>query len=151
MVWKKQNMNGTLKKTEYSFTDNSIRQLKWPWLPFMLFPNENWIKFPSKAIGFHKNKSHHSDYLRVHRLSQHSSSCCDVIDKFIKCAALHLLALQVGHWIKKIEAHAALPELPEEEVLLLWPWDIWQKKIKTLANYDEYDRQMQYNNHIKVT
>lgn len=74
-----------------------------------------------------KSQSYHADDLWVNWLSQNSPTRCDVVHQFIKCAALHLLPLQVGHRVEEIESHTALPKLPQEQVLLLGSRNIWQR------------------------
>ena len=69
--------------------------------------------------------TYHSNNLWVDWLSENSATSCYVINEFIESATFHLFALQVGHRVKEIEADAALPQLPEEQVFLLWPGHIW--------------------------
>ena len=61
----------------------------------------------------------HSDDLRVHGLREDASAGGDVVNNLVERGPLDLLALEVGHRIHEVEPDTALPQLPDEQLLLL--------------------------------
>ena len=71
--------------------------------------------------------SYHPDDLWVHSLREHPPSRRDVVHDLVEGGPLDLLALEVRDGVHEVEAHAALAELPDEQVLLLGGGDVWKK------------------------
>ena len=63
--------------------------------------------------------SYHPDDFGVDGLREHTPAGCDVVDDLVERLPLDLLALEVGHRVHEVEADAALPQLTDEQVLLL--------------------------------
>ena len=62
---------------------------------------------------------HHSYNFWIYCFCEHSSASSDVVNNLIKCSSFDLLALEVCHGVHEVEAHAALSQLPDEQLLLL--------------------------------
>lgn len=63
--------------------------------------------------------TYHSYDFRVHGLCEHAPSVRDVHGQIVEGCSLDLLALQIGHRVHEVERDAALPQLPDEQILLL--------------------------------
>ena len=61
----------------------------------------------------------HSNYLRVDGLREDAAARRDVVHNLVQGRPLDLLPLEVGHGVHEVEADAALPQLPDEQLLLL--------------------------------
>ena len=61
----------------------------------------------------------HSDDFRVDSLREDAPARGDVVDNLVERGALDLLPLEVRHRIHEVEPDTALPQLPDEELLLL--------------------------------
>lgn len=66
----------------------------------------------------------HSDDLRVHGLREDAPARGDVVHNLVERSPLDLLALEVGHRIHEVEPDAALPQLSDEQLLLLMAGNI---------------------------
>ena len=64
-------------------------------------------------------KMYHSYNLRVHSLCDNASAGRDVVDNFVECGSLDLLAFEICHRVHKIEPDATLPQLTNEKFFLL--------------------------------
>jgi hypothetical protein len=62
---------------------------------------------------------YHANDFRVDSLGEDAAARCDVVHDFVEGGPLDLLALEVGDRVHEVEADAALPELPDEQLLLL--------------------------------
>ena len=75
----------------------------------------------------------HSDDLRVHGLREDAPARGDVVHNLVERSPLDLLALEVGHRIHEVEPDAALPQLSDEQLLLLMAGNIWdENEIRNL-------------------
>jgi hypothetical protein len=79
--------------------------------------------------------THHSDDLRVHRLSEHTPACRYVVDQLIQSSSFDLLPLQVGHWVHEVKRHTALSQFADKQLLLLCGWHICTKGKSYLMLY----------------
>ena len=70
----------------------------------------------------------HLDDLRIHVLSEHIATTDDVLQQFVQAGSLDLFALQIGHWIHKVEHDAALSQFADEQLLLIGGWSIFWLK-----------------------
>lgn len=67
---------------------------------------------------------YHLDDFGIHRLCEDAPSARYVIDQLVQRATLDLLPLEIGHGVHEVEGHAALPQLSDEQLLLLGGGDI---------------------------
>ena len=70
----------------------------------------------------------HPDDLRVHSLGEDPATRSDVVHDLVEGRSLDLLPLEVRHGVHEVEANTALPQLPDEEFLLLWAGNIYKQK-----------------------
>lgn len=61
----------------------------------------------------------HLDDFRVDRFGEDPSTRGNVLDELIEGAAFNFLAFEIRDRIEEIESHAALSQLPDEQLLLL--------------------------------
>ena len=71
--------------------------------------------------------AHHLNNLRVDGLGEHPAPGCDIVQEFVERGTFDFLALDIGHRVHKVERDAALPQLPDEQLLLLRGRHIWNK------------------------
>ena len=71
----------------------------------------------------------HSNYLRVDGLREDAAARRDVVHNLVQGRPLDLLPLEVGHGVHEVEADAALPQLPDEQLLLLVAGHICTQKM----------------------
>ena len=74
----------------------------------------------------------HSNYLRVDGLREDAAARRDVVHNLVQGRPLDLLPLEVGHGVHEVEADAALPQLPDEQLLLLVAGHICTQKYLLL-------------------
>ena len=74
----------------------------------------------------------HSNYLRVDGLREDAAARRDVVHNLVQGRPLDLLPLEVGHGVHEVEADAALPQLPDEQLLLLVAGHICTEKYLLL-------------------
>lgn len=72
--------------------------------------------------------THHLDDFGVDRFGEYPSARGNVLDELVEGAALNLLALEIRDRIHEIESHAALSQLPDEQLLLLRGRDICRER-----------------------
>ena len=60
-----------------------------------------------------------SDNFWINSLCQNSPAGSYVVNNLVQCRSLDLLALEVCHGVHEVEPDTALPQLPDEELLLL--------------------------------
>lgn len=64
-------------------------------------------------------KTHHFDNLRVDVFREHAAAVCDVRRQVVQRRPLDFLALEIRQRVHEVERDAALPQLPDEQFLLL--------------------------------
>ena len=72
--------------------------------------------------------THHANDVPVDGLREDAPAGGDVVDDLVERGPLDLLALEVGHRVHEVEGHAALPQLPDEQLLLLRGRHICKKR-----------------------
>ena len=72
--------------------------------------------------------SYHSDNFWINSLCQNSPASSYVVNNLVQCRSFDLLALEVRHGVHEVEPDTALPQLPDEQLLLLWTRDIYKQK-----------------------